>query len=150
MELSPEVAAAYVEHAYRQVLGVVDRLGDERMDVRPHGESTNTASALVAHSLGVLEFWLGHVALGRPTTRDRDAEFRTVLTVAEAHERVEAALAQAADDLRAIAGHEERRSPWADDLAGGPGDASIVLHVLEETYQHLGQLELTADALLSP
>jgi hypothetical protein len=150
VELTPEVALAYVEHAYRQVLRVVDRLGDERMNLRPHGPSTNTPSALVAHSLGVLDFWLGHVGLDRPTERDRDGEFVAELTVAEAHERVEAGLAQAAADLRAMAEHDERNSPWGDDLPGGTGDASLVLHVLEEAYQHLGHLELTADALLSP
>ena len=152
MELSPEVAFPYIEHAYRQMQGVVDRLGDGRMTVKPHGESTNTASALVAHSLGVLEFWLGHVALDRPTQRDRDSEFVAELTVAEAHERIEAGLTQAAADLRAMAAadHDERNSPWAHDLPGGTGDASLVLHVLEEAYQHLGHLELTADALLSP
>jgi hypothetical protein len=150
VELTPEVAFPYVEHAYRQVLDVVDRLGDERMNVKPHGESTNTASALVAHSLGVLDFWLGHVGLDRPTDRVRDDEFVAELTVAEVHDRVEAGLAQAAADLRAMADHEERNSPWGDDLPGGTGDASLVLHILEEAYQHLGHLELTADALLSP
>jgi hypothetical protein len=150
VDLTPEVAFPYIEHAYRQMLGVVDRLGDDRMTVKPHGPSTNTASALVAHSLGVLEFWLGHVALDRPSARDRDSEFVAELTVAEAHERVEAGLAQAAVDLRTMADHEERNSGLADDLSGGTGDASLVLHILEEAYQHLGHLELTADALLSP
>jgi hypothetical protein len=150
MELTPEVAFPYVEHAYRQMLGVVDRLGDDLMTVKPHGPSTNTASALVAHSLGVLDFWLGHVALDRPTDRDREAEFVAELTVAQAHERVETGLARAAADLRAMADHDERNSPWAGDLPGGTSDASLVLHVLEEAYQHLGHLELTADALLSP
>lgn len=149
VELTPEVAFPYVESAYRQMLDVVDRLGDDLMAVKPHGPSTNTASALVAHSVGVLGFWLGHVALDHPTDRDRDAEFVAELTVAEAHELVEAALAQAQGDLQAMAAHEERNSPWAQDLPGGTSDASLVLHVLEESYQHLGHLELTADALLS-
>jgi hypothetical protein len=151
VELTLDVAFPYLEHAFGQMLGVVDRLGDERMTVKPHGASTNTASALVAHSLGVLEFWLGHVALDRPTERDRDSEFVAELTVGQAHERIEAGLAQAAADLRAMSSpdHEERNSTWAHDLPGGTGDASIVLHVLEEAYQHLGHLELTADALLS-
>lgn len=35
-------------------------------------------------------------------------------------------------------------------LAGGTSDTSIVLHVLEELYQHLGHAELAADALLAP
>ena len=35
-------------------------------------------------------------------------------------------------------------------LDGDTSDASVVLHVLEELYQHLGHIELTADALVGP
>jgi hypothetical protein len=35
-----------------------------------------------------------------------------------------------------------------NDRPLGPSDASLVLHVTEELYQHLGHCELAADALL--
>jgi uncharacterized damage-inducible protein DinB len=152
MNLDPATAERYLRHAYGQMLAVADRLGDERVNERPHGEHTNAVAALVVHCCGVTEFWLGHVALGRPTSRDRSAEFTTTATVAELHELVERALTAAASDLaRLEAGEGNDRSGLRHQLLDGDrSDASAVVHVLEEAYQHLGHMELTADALSGP
>jgi hypothetical protein len=79
------------------------------VNVQPHGDRTNSVAALVVHSCGVTEFWLGHVAL-----------------------------AGEGNDLHG--GREHL-------LDGDESDAAAVLHVLEEIHQHLGHMELTADAL---
>ena len=102
MNLAPATAESYLRHAFAQMLGVADRLGDERVNLRPHGEGTNSVAALVVHCCGVAEFWLGHVALGRPTVRDRSAEFSSTATVAELHALVGATLATAAADIGAL------------------------------------------------
>ena len=149
MKLDPATAERYLRHAYAQMLGVADRLGDELVNRRPHGEGTNAVAGLVVHCCGVTEFWLGHVALGRPTTRDRTAEFSTAATVAELHDLVARTLATAVDDLaRLEAGEGNDRSGRRHHLLDGDtSDASVVVHVLEEVYQHLGHMELAADAL---
>jgi hypothetical protein len=154
VDVAPETLSAYLGHAFRQMLAVADRLGDDLVNRRPHGPDTNEVAALVVHCCGVTEFWLGHVARGRPTTRDRDAEFRTESTVAGLHDRVAAVLATAADDLDCL----ERRVRTAGDpsapghgfrstVPGDGSDVAVVIHVIEELYQHLGQMELTADTL---
>jgi hypothetical protein len=149
VNLDPTTAVAYLRHAFAQMLGVADRLGDERVNLRPHGEGTNSVAALVVHCCGVTEFWLGHVALGRPTTRDRDAEFSTTASVAELHELVAATLATATADIRALEAGEGRDGGGRRSLLDGDtSDASVVIHVVEEVYQHLGHMELSADALL--
>jgi hypothetical protein len=151
MELQPTTIETYLRHAYAQMLGVVDRLGDDRVNVKPHGPHTNSVAALVVHCCELTKFWLGHVGLDKPNERNRDAEFVATATVAELHDRVAEALKQASVDIAEI-----ERGPTAVDnevrLAmpeGDPSDASVVLHVLEECYQHLGHMELTADALLA-
>jgi hypothetical protein len=48
------------------------------------------------------------------------------------------------DRLETHAGDGAGRRPLYD---GDTSDAAIVLHVLEECYQHLGHAELAADAL---
>ena len=70
-------------------------------------------------------------------------------TVAELHALVDATLAQVADDLRAIdEGRVQPDRTGRQFLEGGDeSDGAIVLHVLEEAYQHLGHMELAADAL---
>ena len=85
-----------MRHAFGQMLDVADRLGDDRVNDRPLGADTNAVAALV------IQFWIGHVALGRPTTRDRESEFSSTATVAELHTLVASTLAQVSEDLTAI------------------------------------------------
>ncbi|MBV9952033.1 MAG: DinB family protein [Acidimicrobiia bacterium] len=149
MNLDPATAERYLRRAFRKMLAVVDRLGDERVNVQPHGDGTNSAAALVVHCCGVTEFWLGHVALGRPSTRDRAGEFVATASVAELHDIVDRTIATAVADIdRLDAGEGNDDSGGRSHLLDGDGsDGSAVLHVLEEIYQHLGHMELTADAL---
>ena len=149
VELEPGTAGLYVRHAFRQMLEVADRLGDDRANDRPLGTETNAVAALIVHWCAVTEFWIGHVALGRPSDRDRESEFSTTATVAELHAMVDKTLVQVGQDLAAI--DEGRTQPdrtGRQFLEGGDeSDGAIVLHVLEELYQHLGHTELAADAL---
>jgi hypothetical protein len=149
VDLERGTAELYMRHAFGQMLDVADRLGDGRVNDRPLGADTNAVAALVIHCCAVTEFWIGHVALGRPTTRDRESEFSSTATVAELHTLVASTLAQVNEDLTAI--DEGRTQPdrtGRQFLEGGDqSDGAIVLHVLEELYQHLGHVELAADAL---
>jgi hypothetical protein len=149
MELERGTAELYMRHAYEQMLSVADRLGDDGVNDRPFGPDTNPVAALVVHCCAVTEFWIGHVALGRPTSRDRETEFSTTATVAELHAMVDATLVRAGADLAAIdEGKIQPDRTGRQFLEGGDeSDGAIVLHVLEELYQHLGHIELAADAL---
>ena len=106
MELQRRTAELYIRHAFGQMLDVADRLGDERVNDRPLGSDTNAVAALVVHSCAVTEFWIGHVALGRPTDRDRESEFSSTATVAELHALVSdsfpwVSTAEISDDVEA-------------------------------------------------
>lgn len=149
MELSASTTERYVRHAFTQMLDVADRLGDDKVNVRPHGPDTNAVAALIIHSCGTALFWLDHVGLGRPTERARDDEFSATATVAELHALVEQTLAQISADLRALEAGERAPEPSGRVflLDADESDGSLVLHVIEEAYQHLGHMELTADAL---
>jgi uncharacterized damage-inducible protein DinB len=149
MELERGTAELYMRHAFEQMLDVADRLGDTRVNDRPIGSDTNAVAALIIHSRAVAEFWIGHVALGRPSDRDRESEFSTTATVAELHALVDETLAQLSEDLAAIdAGKAQPDRTGRQFLDGGDdSDGAIVLHVLRELYQHLGHMELAADAL---
>ena len=151
VELSPRTATGYARLAFDQMLAVADRLGDERVNERPIAAHVNSVASLVIHCCGVSEFWLGHVGAGRASHRDRAAEFTASATVAELHERVAACLAQIEADVVAIDSGAARPSAEGLQLLQvAAGDhASLVLHVIEELFQHLGHCEIAADALLS-
>jgi len=130
------------------MLVVADRMGDELVNRQPLGPQTNSVAGLIVHCCGVSEFWLGHVALGRTSHRDRDNEFATTATVDELHELVQRSEAQAVADIGALvagAGVDEGGRQFL--LDGDGSDAAVVIHVLEELYQHLGHMELASDAL---
>ena len=151
MELTAETSELYVRLAGSQMIDVAERLGDDRVNELPPGPNINSVAALITHCCGVSEFWLGCVGLGRETTRDRNAEFTATVTVAELRTMVGLMLDQAAADIRSLdagAGSRQHRA-LAETLEGGDeSDAALVLHIIEEVFQHLGQMELTADALI--
>lgn len=149
MELSTETAFGYLRLGFDQLVAVADRLGDDRVSRRPLGPSTNSVAAISVHLCGVTEFWLGHVGLGRPSSRDRDAELEATATVAELRERIGRTLDQAHEDLAALSSGSAGPSPHAGrrQYLVDESDAALVLHVIEELFQHLGHAELTVDAL---
>lgn len=151
MELTTTTAVTYLRHAFTQLLGVADRLGEPAINTRPLGPGTTAVAALIVHCCGVTEFWLGHVALGEPSHRDRAAEFSRTATLAELHVLVEATLDRAADHVARLDAGEGTDEGGRQFLLGADtSDASVVLHVVEELYQHLGHAELAADVLAGP
>jgi uncharacterized damage-inducible protein DinB len=150
VDLSVEVTDAYLRRCFERMVDVAERLGDDLVNGRPVDEDTNSVAALVVHCCGVCEYWLGHVGLGRSSTRDRDAEFRATATVDELRSMVSARIDQNHQDVRELdlRGAVPGPSP-RDELPVGDVDASIVLHVVEEVFQHLGHMDVTADAVLA-
>lgn len=144
----------YVDTALAKLLARADELvdagGEELLCGRPDVEGANSVYALVVHCCGVMERWGGETIAGRQIRRDRAAEFNAMGTI---------------DQLEALVAAQRRR--WVDDLAdydaGAPprgpdgweeGDPEpttqgfVVLHVIEELYQHLGHVDLTVDLVL--
>ncbi|WP_306512438.1 mycothiol transferase [Janibacter hoylei] len=144
----------YVDTALAKLLARADELvdagGEELLCGRPDVEGANSVYALVVHCCGVMERWGGETIAGRQIRRDRAAEFNALGTI---------------DQLEALVAAQRRR--WVDDLADydagaaprGPdgweeGDPEpttqgfVVLHVIEELYQHLGHVDLTVDLVL--
>jgi len=150
MNLEPATAELYTRHAFTQMLEVADRLGERKVNDRPLGPRTNAVAALIIHCCEVTEFWLGHVGLGRPSQRDRESEFTRTATLAELHAMVDATLVTARADLdRIFRGDTQAdRTGFMFLIGGDESDGALVIHVLEELYQHLGHMEIAADALI--
>lgn len=152
MELHPRTVDVYVQHALDGMGHALDRFDDDTVNRRPHGPGTNSAAVLVTHACAAATYWVEHIGLGRPVARDRDREFEATASVDE----LRALLASTAERLSTLARDLDAGPTATDhelraDLHGGDAsDASLVLHVLEELYQHLGHLELTADAISGP
>ena len=153
MEISASAVADYVDQALAAMTAIVTELGDEMASRRPARPGATAPYAILRHCLGVMDFGGGQVIAGREVQRDRDAEFRAAGPVAE----LAASARQATQRLRAdLAGADPGAPPRGTHPATGPDQLEMtsqghaLLHIMEELYQHLGQLELTRDILTAP
>jgi hypothetical protein len=141
----------FIDLALEAMVGIVRQLGDHRANLRPDIAGANSPFAILTHCIGVMEFWGGVMVADRAITRARDEEFRASGAVEELIERVIAGRARfAADLLAADSAAPPRHDPVLPEDIGTPLAATqggVLIHVLRELIQHLGQMELTRDIL---
>jgi Protein of unknown function (DUF664) len=151
--ISTEDYLWFVDHALDEMARIVTELGDEDGNRRPDLPDANSPFAILTHCLGVLEFWPAYMVVDRPFERDRDAEFRATGSVAALVERTHAARRQLAEDLTdADLSAAPRHDPVYPEDVGTPlasSQSGLMVHVLREITQHLGQMEITRDVLLA-
>lgn len=142
----------YVDLALDEMVAIVSGLGDSAANRRPDLAGANSPYAILTHCLGVLEFWGGLMVAERAITRDRDAEFESQGAVIDLAQRAATARRQLAADISgfdASAAPPQVLPPEDADLPYAKSKGGVLLHVLEELLQHLGQMELSRDVLLS-
>ncbi|MGN6695561.1 MAG: mycothiol transferase [Aquihabitans sp.] len=149
MELTSDSACLYLRHAFAGMEKVLDRLDDETVNQKPPGWGTNSVAGLIVHCCELAPSWFAMPGLGRESHRDREAEFATTATVSELRARINAAAGQAMElAIEFDAGPTVPDHPFRDFMPGTDrSDGALVLHVLEELFQHLGHMEVTADAV---
>jgi hypothetical protein len=142
----------FVDQALDAMVAILGDLGDDLANTRPELEGANSPFAILTHCLGVMEYWGGHMVAGRPITRDRAAEFRAEGRGDELAGRVTAARRRLEDDMDGMDGTAPTRhvaDPEDADLPYGKTQGGVLLHIVEELYQHLGQMEISRDILLA-
>src|SRR5215204_6586399 len=121
-----------------------DDLPDEALDWVP-GVEMNSFCVLVVHTTSATRFWIGAIALGESSNRNRDAEFQAKgqskdelkARFATLEDYVAGALERLSiEDLSA-----ERKLRYRDRQGGTAGWA--LLHALEHVGLHLGHAQIT-------
>ena len=151
MDLAPSAVEAMIRLAFDRLTSAATRAG-ERVSTRPPFDGANSIYGIGTHCIGVTEYWLDHALLGRPSHRDRPAEFEATGSVDDLQSAVDELLARIPDVLAEIDRLDaprtdplgDRRPPWPWTPAG------VVLHVIEELFQHAGHADITADLLSEP
>lgn len=130
---------------------IVTELGDPAINRRPRLEGANSAYAIVHHCIEMSRWWLGTFGCGLGLPRDRSGEFRASGTADELLDRIAQVRADTAGWMEqittdGITGRDARGTTASVDLETVTPQW-VVLHVIHELAQHLGQLELTRDVL---
>jgi uncharacterized damage-inducible protein DinB len=150
--VSPAEFLWFVDLALDDMAMILRQLGPDRANQRPDLAGTNSAYAILTHCLGVMEYWGGATVAGREISRDRAAEFRARGEVEELLGRAATARQQLENDLAGLDSaarplHVRRSEKRVEPYSETKG--SVLMHIIEELFQHLGQMELTRDLLLA-
>ncbi len=92
----------FLDDALNGMVAIVTELGDVNANQRPDLPGANSPYAILTHCLGVMEYWGGHVVAGRPSQREREAEFRAAGPVAELVGRARRARGRLAEDVAGL------------------------------------------------
>jgi uncharacterized damage-inducible protein DinB len=137
-----------LQDLHAEAEGVLNGLPPAALDWKPEGKSlsdTNSVAVLIVHLTGSERYWIGDVAGGEPSGRDREAEFRTRgMDTAALRQRLADTLAHSRRVLERleIADLESPRvSTQRKDETFTV--AWAITHALEHTAVHIGHLHLT-------
>ena len=128
---------------HNEILEALEGLPSAALDWSP-GAEMNSISVLIFHLTGAERYWIGDVAAQDPKQRDRDAEVRV------RNVEIDVLKQRLADNLeyaRNALNHFTIQDLEATRRSARDGRAFTVawalLHALEHTTLHLGQIQLT-------
>lgn len=132
-----------LQQRHNEILEALEGLPSGALDWSP-GRDMNSISVLVFHLTGAERYWIGDVAAQDPKERDRDAEFRV-------HHVGMDVLKKRLDDNLEYARNALEKFTIQDLettlISARDGRKFTVtwalLHALEHTTLHLGQIQLT-------
>ena len=131
---------------------IVEELGDDLANRRPPFRGGNSAYVILTHCLGVMEYWGGATVAERPVQRDRGPSSRQRGAWPGCSGAPNTPAGACREDIvgldAAAAPVSVRRDP-DDPVPYTEAKGAVLLHILEELFQHLGQMEVTRDALVA-
>jgi hypothetical protein len=146
-----DAAVALLQENLTAIADLVVSLGDEIASRRPDLPAANAPYGIANHCVGLVEFWLGSVIGGERIPRDRDGEFTATGTVADVAARLTDLAHRVPGWVRiALDAGPRDRTAVGSTRTTAVREASaewMLLHVIRELSQHLGQLEITRDLL---
>ena len=135
-----------LDDLHGQASSLIAELPAEALNWRPIEDEdshvTNSLAVMAAHVAGAEHFWIAEVIGGRPTTRDRDAEFVVVAaTPAELLQLLEKVSQETKEVLSGLSESDlgEMRQARDRTVAVRWG----ILHIIDHTSLHLGHMQMT-------
>ncbi len=143
MEKLSETYLMVLQTCHRDILASLEGLPPEALDWVP-GPGMNSLTVLVFHLTGSERYWIGDVAMGEFSGRNRDAEFAARGAGIEVlRRRLEDALAYAQNALARLNPEQLGQERLAPSDGRKVTAAWAVLHALEHACVHLGHIQMT-------
>lgn len=131
-----------LEGCHNEITRIVDELPSDALDWVP-GAEMNSIAVLVFHFTGAERYWIGDVAMGESSNRDRDAEFKVQGLGKEAvKKRLDDSLSYAKTALEKLSVQD------LETTCTSPRDGRTftigwsLLHALEHATLHLGHIQI--------
>jgi uncharacterized damage-inducible protein DinB len=132
-----------LQQRYDEIFEALEGLPSDALDWSP-GPDMNSISVLVFHLTGAERYWIGDVAAQDPKERDRDAEFRVHdVGMDVLKKRLTDNLEYARSALSNFTVHDLETTRISARDGRTFTVAWALLHALEHTTLHLGQIQLT-------
>lgn len=130
-----------LQKCHNDIHAVLNNLPAEALDWEP-GQEMNSICVLVYHLTGAERYWIGDVAVGESSNRDRAAEFKVRgLGMDFLKKRLDDSFHYAASTLERLSLQDLDRP-----CASSKGECTVawaLLHALEHSTLHLGHLQIT-------
>ena len=146
--------ARVLDQLGHEVLAQLKDLSDEELNRPLTLPETNTLFALATHLVGAGEFWVLVVAGGRTIPRNRLAEFRASGSRADLTARYERWITGVHEVLNALAPESMEERIDVNRYRSAPRASAeevsvreALLHAVEHSALHLGQIQLTRQLL---
>lgn len=157
MNQEARAIADFLERIARDLILQIHDLPDEVLNRPLPWADANSIFALATHTVGMGEFWVLALVGGQKIDRNRAAEFQAQGSGAALVVRIEQwidACHTLLDQLPDAQLHDLAQPPAEFLNTGGFGDSPLtlracLLHVVEHSATHLGQIQLTRQFLLS-
>jgi uncharacterized damage-inducible protein DinB len=128
---------------HEEIATAIDPLPQEALDWSP-GPEMNSIGVLVVHLAGAERYWIGDVACGDPSGRVREAEFRAHGLDSPALKKIlDGGLTYTSGALEKLTLQDLEARRFAPRDNASFSVAWALLHALEHTAIHLGQIQLT-------
>ena len=132
-----------LDEIHTSVEQAIQDLPAEALDWSP-GEGMNSITVLIVHLTGAERYWIGDVALGDTSGRDRAAEFSVSSIPLDAlRARLADASAYAQNTLTRLTLGDLEQERVAPRDGRKFSVAWALLHALEHTAIHLGHIQIT-------
>ena len=132
-----------IEDLRDQTRDLIADVPAEALNWRPiEDEAINSLAVLATHIAGAEHFWIAEVVGGRPSTRDRDAEFTTQAT--DASELVRLLEDTGVETREVFTTLTKAHLDGTREARGRTIPVRwCILHVIDHTALHLGHIQLT-------